>query len=96
MLDLMKQLLGFEDDSKKVILEHHLNRAQKTIINYLNVDEMPIGYDDVIVDYAITLYRNPEADGLAQSSQGSRNKTFRNGLPQSIKDSLPLPKIRVV
>lgn len=96
MLELMKQILNIDvsDNSKDNVLNYYLNRAEKAIIHYLNVSEMPTGYDDVIVALAVMYYNNPSS--AKQQSQGSRSVSFTDGIPNSIKMALPKPRIKVM
>jgi hypothetical protein len=96
-LVLMKRLLGMEltDISKDDILTHFLNKARSNILGYCNVETLPIGYDDVVVDYAVYLYKNKDSVGLMQKQEGERSASYEPGIPQSIRLALPLPRIKV-
>ena len=98
MLYLMKELLGIdlEDISKDNILNHYLNKSQIAIKAYCNIDEIPESLNDIIIDLAIFFYRNRSTEGLKQSTQGSRSQSMVDGIPESIKACLPLPRIKVV
>lgn len=98
MLDLMKELLGYSigDTSKDNILNHFLTKSQNAIKNYCNIDEIPVEYDGTVIDLAIICYKNRSSEGIKQQSQGSRSATFRDGIPESIKNALPLPKVKVI
>ncbi|MFK4345220.1 MULTISPECIES: phage head-tail connector protein [unclassified Paenibacillus] len=97
LMDLMKQLLGMEstDISKDDILIHYLNKARSNIYGYCNVVELPVEYDDVMVDYAVYLYKNRDSVGLINKHEGERLVTYETGIPASIRLALPLPKIKV-
>lgn len=96
-LDLLKQILGIElfDISKDDILTHYLKKANSIILGYCNIDLLPSAYDDVIVDYAMYLYKNKDSEGLVHKREGERSASYEPGIPQSIRLALPLPKIKV-
>ncbi|MFK4439968.1 phage head-tail connector protein [Paenibacillus sp. RC21] len=96
-LNLLKRLLGIEptDISKDDILIHYLNKARSNILGYCNVATLPMEYDDVMVDYAVYLYKNRESVGLVIKQEGERSATYETGIPASIQLALPLPKIKV-
>lgn len=98
MLELMKELLGISvtDTSKDSILNFHLENAQLAIKNYCNIDVIQTYMNSVVVKLAIFYYKNESLIGVIQSTQGSRSKTLVDGIPQSIKDCLPPPRIKVM
>lgn len=95
MLDLMKTLLGITDTSDN-ILNHYLQKSQNAIKSYCNIDLIPEQYNSSIVDLAIFYYKNRNNEGIIQQSQGSRSRTLEKGIPESIKASLPIPKVKVI
>ncbi|MGG1644356.1 phage head-tail connector protein [Paenibacillus sp. NRS-1782] len=97
LMDLMKRLLSMEptDISKDDILIHYLNKAKGNILGYCNVNVLPTEYDDVMVDYAVYLYKNRDSVGLINKQEGERSATYESGIPASIRLALPLPKIKV-
>lgn len=96
-LELLKQLLGIDsfDISKDDILNHYLKKANSIILGYCNIDLLSAIYDDVVVDYAMYLYKNKDSEGLSQKREGERSAIYESGIPQSIRFALPLPKIKV-
>ena len=100
MIEILKDLLNMDefDDSKNNILEFYLTRATNSIQFYLNYStkDMENGFEAEIVDLAKFYYQNKDKTGKIQMSQGSRSETIERGLPRHIKDSLPLPRVRVV
>ncbi|MFK4439662.1 phage head-tail connector protein [Paenibacillus sp. RC21] len=96
-LNLMKQFLGMEptDISKDDILIHYFNKARSNIFGYCNVATLPVEYEDVMVDYAVYLYKNRDSVGLITKQEGERSATYETGIPTSIRLALPLPKIKV-
>ena len=101
MLELLLELLNITDGSKDNILNHYLIKAKKSIQSYLNYkdDEFILIKDKFgtqIMDLAIFYYKNRSNSGIIQQSQGSRSMTIERGIPKNIKESLPLPRVRVV
>lgn len=96
-LELLKQLLGVGllDISRDEILAHYLKKASSIILGYCNLNILPTRYDDVVVDYAMYLYKNKDSEGLAQKREGERSATYESGIPQSIRLALPWPRIKV-
>ena len=100
MLVILKELLNIADSSKDNILNHHLNKASKSIQSYLNYKDeefalIEVDFQTQIVDLAMFYYKNRNNQGIIQQSQGSRSQTIERGIPKEIKDSLPLPRVRV-
>lgn len=96
-LNLMKELLGIEfwDSTKETILTHFLTKSRDNILGYCNITDLPTEYDYIVVDYAVVLYRNRDSAGVTRKSEGERSITYEEGIPQSIRLALPLPKIKV-
>lgn len=94
LMELMNTLIGSSVQSQ--ILEHYIRKAERAIKNYSCIDEIPVDLDDAIIELAIYFYKNRNNIGVIQQSQGSRSQTNKDGIPDSIKCSLPLPRIRVV
>ncbi|MGF7184961.1 hypothetical protein GGQ84_001046 [Desulfitispora alkaliphila] len=97
-IDLMKYFLGidFLDGSLDLILEHYLKQSQNSIKTYCNIDEITEDLNSQVIELAVYLYKNRNQTGIVQGAQGSRSQTNERGIPQNIKDSLPLPRIGVV
>ncbi|MGF7057190.1 phage head-tail connector protein [Brassicibacter mesophilus] len=101
MIELMKELLEITDTSKDIVLNHYLNKAENAIKNHLNYSELNwatdmVKFQEQIASLAVFFYRNRKDEGILQQSQGSRSKTLKDGIPESIKATLPLPFIRVI
>jgi hypothetical protein len=96
MLELVKLLIGIDitDNSKDNIIDHYINQANNMALFYCNVSALS-GYDDSIADLAVYLYKNKDSVGYKQRSEGEKSGTFETGIPESIKASLPTPKITV-
>jgi hypothetical protein len=86
-LELLKQLLGIDsfDISRDDILAHYLKKANSIILGYCNLDILPAIYDDVVVDYAMYLFKNKDSEGLAHKREGERSAVYESGIPQSIR-----------
>lgn len=98
MLEIVKMLLGIDeaDTSKDMILNHFINQAIRLALSYCNVPELPAEYDGAIADLAVFLYKNKDSVGYKQKVEGERSVTYEGGgIPENIKSSLPLPKIKV-
>ncbi len=96
MLDIMKQLLGIEGSDKDFVLQHYLSKSENIIKGYCGIDDILEQYECTIIDYAIYLYRNRDAEGITSQSQGSRSATFTHDIPETIKTALPKPRVKVV
>lgn len=96
-LELMKGLLGMDrwDTSKDTILLHYVTKSRDNILGYCNITDLPPSYDHVVIDYAIYLYRNRDSIGVSQRREGEKSVTYEEGIPQSIRLALPLPRIKV-
>jgi len=97
MLEIVKMLLETPDSSRDELLNHYINQALMVALSYCNVTELSTEYDGTLADLAIYLYKNRDSVGYKQKTEGERGITFENGaIPEYIKLSLPLPKIKVV
>lgn len=98
MLEIMKEILNITDIFKDNILNHYLQRAKDAIQNYLNYDDedMEGKFEGEIVDLAIFWYKNKDKTGTIQMSQGSRSMTLERGIPKHIKESLPMPRVKII
>lgn len=95
ILTLIKTLLNITDTSQDTVLNFYIVKAQNSIKHYCNIDVIT-GLDNQIAELAIYYYQNKDMLGIKQATQGSRSQTLTDGIPQSIKDSLPMPRIRMV
>lgn len=93
----MKELLGIEitDESKDTILNHYLNKAREIVLGYCNIDVLAEKYYGIIVDYGIYLYKNKDSVGIIRKTEGERTAIYEEGIPESIRLALPVPKIKV-
>jgi hypothetical protein len=96
-LALLKRLLGIDsiDITKDDLLNHYLKKANSIIIGYCNIDILPVIYDDILVDYAMYLYKNKDSVGLMDKQEGERSAKYEPGIPTSLRLALPLPRIKV-
>lgn len=95
ILSLIKQLLDITDTSQDNILNFYITKAQNAIKHYCNMDDLT-GLDNQVADLAMFFYKNKDMQGITQVTQGSRSQTNIDGIPQSIKITLPTPKIRMI
>lgn len=97
MLELFYALLGSEITED--IANFYIIKSQNAIKNYLNIsmteDEIAT-YQNQIIELALFFYKNRNDIGKIQSSQGSRSQTLKDGIPDSIKCTLPMPKVKVI
>jgi Phage QLRG family, putative DNA packaging. len=99
MLETVKMLMGIDvtDTSKDSILNHFITQALKVALAYCNVTELTAEYDDTIADLAVYLYNNRDSVGYRQMAEGDRSVTYETGgIPDFIKATLPLPRIKVM
>lgn len=97
ILILIKSLLGISDGdtSKDTVLNFYISKAQTAIKRYCNIDDLT-GLDNQVVELAIYYYQNKNNVGIKQMTEGSRSQTIVDGIPQNIKDILPLPYIKLL
>lgn len=97
LLPDIKTLLRIKeaDTSKDNILNIYLRRGNTLIVKYLNNDSITNAteFPDALIEYVLVCYRKNGQEGIKQSSQGNRSITWEGGLPESVKDLLPLPYI---
>lgn len=102
MLDLIKELLGIDikDNSKDTILNFYMVKAKNAIINYLNINEEEyneMNLDNQTIELSMYYYQNKKMTGIKQYSEGTKHRSYEeNGIPESIKTTLPLPKIKLM
>lgn len=101
MLEILKDLLNINDNSKDVVLGHYLSKSKKSIQSHLNYKDEEFTliqnkFETQIVDLAEFYYKNRKVKGVVQQSQGSRSQSMERGIPKEIIDSLPLPRVRIV
>ncbi|SKA99359.1 Phage gp6-like head-tail connector protein [Caloramator quimbayensis] len=95
MLEEIKCILGIAGTSTDAYLNFQINKAQEAIKNYLHVEDVS-SYDLAIKEYVIVMYNRRGNEGVKQAQQGSRIATFGDDLPESVKNLLPLPKIKMI
>ncbi len=96
MVEIMKNLLGVGGDRRDSIYEHYLYKSKIAIKQYCGIDKIPRSLIPIVIDLAIFFYQNKDQQGVRQATQGSRSQTLVDGIPQVIKDCLPLPRLRVI
>jgi len=95
MLELMKELLNYPVVSED-ILNFYLSKAQTAIKAYSNIDTIPEEYNNSVVDLAVFFYKNRDKVGVTSSTQGARSLSLVDGIPESIKATLPLPALKLM
>lgn len=96
ILALIKELLNISDDtSKDTVLNFYISKAQNSIKHFCNIDDLT-GLDNQIAELAIYFYNNKDMVGKIQATEGSRSQAMIDGIPESIKVTLPTPCIRMV
>lgn len=95
MLDEIKSILGITGTGMDSYLSFQIYKAKEAIKNYLNVEDAS-SYDLAIKEYVIVMYNRRGNEGIKQAQQGSRLATFGDDLPDSVKNLLPLPKIKMI
>jgi len=109
ILDDIKAILGKEsDNSVDNLLNIYIRQGVTRVTAYMNFPDAPItdpvtlpvdvatAYPDVLIEYAVVMCRKKGNEGIKSSSQGSRSVTYESGLPDSVKDLLPSPFIRMM
>ncbi len=97
-IELMKDILNVDigDVTKNHMLEHFLVTSRQSLENYCQVESLDLIYDNVVMNYATYLYKNRAYIGVVKNTQGERSITLEMGIPQAIKESLPLPRVKVI
>lgn len=98
MLAIVKMLLGIalDDITKDDVLDHFIGLARKIALSCCNCEYISSEYDGAIAELAVYLYKNKDSTGYKQKTEGERSVTYQDGsIPEYIKSSLPLPKIKV-
>lgn len=97
MLETVKMLLGIDssDTSKDNILNHYINMAIKMANEYCN-QTLSTDYNDEIAELAVYIYRNKDNIGYKSISiTDDKSIVFQGNIPNSIKLSLPTPKLTI-
>jgi hypothetical protein len=85
MLEIIKILLGIDNNTKDVLLNIYLEKAQSKFKNYCNRIDIPAEAESCIVDYAIVLYNRRGSEGLQSESYSGVNQNFEVGIPNDVK-----------
>jgi len=97
-LSLLKQLLGIDinDTSQDSVYGFYITKSKNAIMKYslLNEDDyIKASLDNQTIELAMYFYQNKKQIGLKNSSEGNKSKSFEEGIPSSIKITLPKPAI---
>lgn len=109
MLDLIKKLSNTKLDD--VVIDFYISNSKKAIKSYLNdyaIDVAELYYNDVVeltcyyINKATMSQSSVENGAIKSISSAGRSVTFMDfdelnkiGIPQTIKDRLPKPKVTV-
>lgn len=109
LLDDIKVILGRElDPSIDNLLAIYIRQGVTRVTNYMNFPDVPITvpvtppvdvattYADALIEFVLLAYQKKGNGGIKSFSQGSRSVTYVDGLPDSVKDLLPSPFIRMM
>jgi hypothetical protein len=82
----VKILLGIDvnDTSQDNVLNLYLSRATNFVLNYCNLEEIPVGLDSVVEDIAILKYRLKGVEGIKSEGKGSLSESYIDSLPLDI------------
>ncbi|WP_027725432.1 phage head-tail connector protein [Tuberibacillus calidus] len=85
-LENVKILLGIDvnDTSQDNVLNLYLSRATNFVLNYCNLEEIPVGLDSVVEDIAILKYRLKGVEGIKSEGKGSLSESYIDSLPLDI------------
>ena len=92
MLELLKQLLGVqnEEDKKDTILLFVLNKIENMILNYCNIEKVPKRLENVMLNMAVDLYRaesfgQEQAEGSVKSiTEGDISVSFDSATSENL------------
>ena len=109
LLDDIKVILGKEsDNSIDNLLTIYIRQGVTRVTNYMNFPDVPITdpvtppidvsttYADALIEFVLLAYQKRGNGGIKSFSQGSRSVTYESNLPDSVKDLLPSPFIRMM
>jgi hypothetical protein len=109
LIDDIKVSLSKESNSSiDNLLTIYIRQGVTRVTNYMNFPDVPITdpvtppvdvattYADALIEYVTLCYHKKGNEGVKQASQGSRGVTYVDGLPDSVKDLLPSPFIRMM
>lgn len=75
-VEKLKTLLGITTGDKDFIVEFILAKASDMICNYCNIDTVPVGLENVMLNMAVDLYR---AESLGQEQVEGAVKSISEG-----------------
>ncbi|AKA71971.1 phage head-tail connector protein [Clostridium scatologenes] len=86
------------DTSKDDIINLYLRRGNTLIVRYLNNSTITdaTAYPEALIEYALVCMRRNGNEGIKQATQGNKSVTWEGGLPDSVKELLPLPYIKLM
>lgn len=93
-LEMLKQLLGIEGDSKGFVLEFTLAKVEDTIKNHCNIKEIPTELENTVLSMAMELYRienfgsEEQGSSVKSISVGDTSTTFESSITRDIAKGL--------
>lgn len=100
VLDDLQIVLGVTDQDN--LLNLYIRKAVTLITIYLNMKpaapaiDIAATYPDAVIEYVTICMNKRGTEGLKQFTQGSRNGTYGNDLPDSVKALLPPPFVTML
>jgi hypothetical protein len=100
ILDDVRTVLGITDQD--ALLNIYIRKAVTLITIYLNMKpttpaiDIPTTYPDAVIEYVTISMNKHGNEGLKQFTQGSRNGTYGNELPESVIALLPAPYAKLL
>lgn len=83
-LEKLKLKLGITDNDQDDLLNLYLEDAKDTILELTHLDELPKSLLSTQIELAIVLYNKAGIEGQVSHSEGEVNRTFEEGIPESI------------
>ena len=82
MLEKLKLLLGIKENDKDALLQYVLDTITDEILNYCNLDFLPVGLENIAVRMAADTWRSEEygneakQQAIASVSRGNASTSF--------------------
>jgi len=108
ILDDVKTILGIDTSLQDNLLSIYIRKSKKLILNYLKItkvemdeygiEEIDIAeerYPDAVIEHVILTMNKRGNEGLKAYGQGGVSGTYGDDMPDSVKDLLPQPFLRM-
>lgn len=79
-LEIMKLILGIEDNEKDAVLLAIINIQTSAILNEIGAEELPIQLEHVVIETAIARYNRIGSEGLKSENIDVIGQTFLSDL----------------